>query len=61
MDFLAEANKLLPEMIALRRKLHQHPELAFAEYQTANLAAEMLNTCGYEVAEGIGGTGVVGY
>ena len=61
MDFLAEANKLLPEMIALRRKLHQHPELAFAEYQTANLAAEMLNSSGYEIVEGIGGTGVVGY
>jgi metal-dependent amidase/aminoacylase/carboxypeptidase family protein len=33
MNFLAEAEKLLPETTALRRKLHQHPELAFREHQ----------------------------
>lgn len=48
------------EFISLRRDIHQHPELAFEEHRTANLVAEKLKSWGYEVHEGIGGTGVVG-
>jgi hippurate hydrolase len=48
------------EFIALRRDLHQHPELAFEEHRTADLVARKLQAWGYEVARGIGGTGVVG-
>ena len=48
------------EFISLRRDIHQHPELAFEEHRTATLVAEKLKSWGYEVHEGIGGTGVVG-
>jgi hippurate hydrolase len=48
------------EFIALRRDLHAHPELAFAEHRTAALVAGKLAGWGYEVTTGIGGTGVVG-
>lgn len=51
---------LLPDLVALRRDLHAHPELAFAEHRTAGLVAEALRALGLEVHEGIGGTGVVG-
>ena len=40
--------------------LHRHPELSFAEHRTAGIVAEALRGLGYEVTEGIGGTGVVG-
>jgi amidohydrolase len=42
------------------RDLHAHPELGFAEHRTAGLVAARLRELGYEVTEGIGGTGVVG-
>ena len=43
-----------------RRYLHQRPELAFEEKETAAFVAEKLKSWGYDVVEGIGGTGVVG-
>ncbi|MEN9418871.1 MAG: hypothetical protein RI988_2491 [Pseudomonadota bacterium] len=49
-----------PEFVALRRDIHRHPELAFEERRTAALVAERLRAWGYEVTEGLGGTGVVG-
>jgi hippurate hydrolase len=48
------------EMIAIRRQIHQHPELAYEESTTAGLVAERLARWGYEVHRGLGGTGVVG-
>ncbi len=48
------------EFISLRRDIHRHPELAFAEHRTAALVAEKLEGWGYAVERGIGGTGVVG-
>lgn len=51
---------LLPSLVALRRDLHAHPELGFAEHRTAARVAECLRAAGLEVHEGIGGTGVVG-
>lgn len=48
------------EMIAWRRHLHQHPEFGFEEVQTAAFVAKKLRSFGIEeVAEGVGGTGVV--
>lgn len=41
------------------RHLHQHPELAFEETESAAYIAGLLRQWGYEVTEGIGGTGVV--
>lgn len=40
--------------------LHRHPETGFAETRTAAFVAERLAALGFEVATGIGGTGVVG-
>ena len=48
------------EMIAIRRDLHRHPELAFKEFRTAALVAEKLRGWGIAVSEGLAGTGVVG-
>lgn len=45
--------------IALRRDLHRHPELAFAEKRTSALVAEHLAGWGYEVTTGLAGTGIV--
>ncbi len=48
------------DLIAIRRDIHAHPELAFAEHRTAELVADRLSRLGLEVHRGIGGTGVVG-
>ena len=48
------------ELTAIYTDLHAHPELAFAEHRTAGIVAERLGAAGFEVHEGIGGTGVVG-
>ena len=45
---------------ALRRDIHQHPEIGFQEFRTSELVAERLKLWGYEVTRGLGGTGVVG-
>lgn len=51
---------LIQPLVALRRDIHAHPELGFAEHRTAARIAAKLRNCGLEVHEGIGGTGVVG-
>ncbi|QCB48712.1 M20 aminoacylase family protein [Hydrogenophaga sp. PAMC20947] len=49
-----------PELIALRRDLHAHPEIGFEEHYTAGRVVEALKVCGVdEVHTGIGRTGVV--
>jgi amidohydrolase len=50
-----------PELMALRRDLHAHPELGFEEVYTAGRISEALKLCGVdEIHTGIGKTGVVG-
>ncbi|WP_248769326.1 M20 aminoacylase family protein [Pseudomonas sp. MWU12-2345] len=48
------------ELTRIRRHIHQHPEMAYEEFQTAKLVAESLRAWGFSVTEGIGETGVVG-
>jgi amidohydrolase len=55
-----DVEDLLPALVALRRDLHAHPELAFEERRTSSVVAAALRECELEVHEGIGGTGVVG-
>ncbi|GHF76631.1 hippurate hydrolase [Kitasatospora xanthocidica] len=50
----------LPELEALYRELHRHPELAFQEHRTAAVVAAHLRAQGWETTERVGGTGVVG-
>ncbi|MRG54652.1 amidohydrolase [Phyllobacterium sp. SYP-B3895] len=56
----AGLDRFRDEAIALRRDLHAHPELGYHEHRTSRIVAEKLSAWGYEVATGIGGTGVVG-
>ena len=51
---------LLPELEALYKDVHSHPELSMQETRTASLAADRLRAAGYEVTTGVGKTGVVG-
>ncbi|MGV9842439.1 amidohydrolase [Streptomyces fungicidicus] len=44
----------------LYRDLHRHPELGLREHRTAKKAADALRDLGYDVTEGVGGTGVIG-
>ncbi len=52
--------EILPEIIAIRRKIHQNPELGFEEHETAKLVAQFLKDLGLEVKENVAKTGVVG-
>jgi len=57
---LRNLNELLPDLEALYKDVHSHPELSMQEKRTAGLAADRLRAAGYEVATGVGKTGVVG-
>jgi hippurate hydrolase len=50
----------IDRLVAIRRDLHAHPELAFQESRTADVVARELTACGLEVHRGLAGTGVVG-
>lgn len=56
----ANAQSLWPELKPLYEDLHAHPELSFQETATAAKMAERLKRLGFEVATGVGRTGVVG-
>jgi hippurate hydrolase len=48
-----------PQVESLYHDLHQHPELAFNERETAAKLAARAKELGFEVTTGVGGTGVV--
>ena len=50
----------LDDLVAIRRDLHAHPELAFNETRSAELVARELSAYGLEVHRGLAKTGVVG-
>ncbi len=56
----AEIDEMVPGMVAMRRDLHQHPELAFEEVRTSRIVAQRLQALGLEVQTGVAKTGVVG-
>ncbi|KRA83000.1 amidohydrolase [Altererythrobacter sp. Root672] len=53
-------DRTYPELEALYRDIHAHPELAMHETRTAALLAGQLRSAGFEVTEGVGDTGIVG-
>ncbi|MFD8252415.1 amidohydrolase [Streptomyces werraensis] len=57
---LAGLDTIRSEVESLYRELHRHPELGLREHRTARRAADALRDAGYDVTEGVGGTGVVG-
>ncbi len=56
-DAIAAAH---PELTAIRRDIHAHPELGMDEHRTAALVAETLRGWGVPVTENVGKLGVVG-
>jgi amidohydrolase len=57
---LNNLGRLIPDLEALYKDVHAHPELSMQETRTAGLAADRLRTAGFEVSTGVGKTGVVG-
>ena len=53
------AARLAPELVALRKTLHQHPELAFEEHETAKAVGAFLGRLKIPFKSGIGKTGIV--
>ncbi|HEY1348333.1 MAG TPA: amidohydrolase [Ktedonobacteraceae bacterium] len=56
----SEIDELLPDMVAMRRDLHEHPELAFEEVRTAGIVAGRLRALGLDVRTSVAKTGVIG-
>jgi amidohydrolase len=56
---LAEAH--YPDVLAMRRHLHMHPELSYQEVETSSFVAAQLQRLGLEVQTGIGGYGLTAF
>lgn len=56
----------LPELLAIRRDIHSHPELGFEEHRTSRIIQRELGSLGISYKSGVGGpeagtgTGVIG-
>ncbi len=59
-DLLQNIRTLQPELTAIRRDIHAHPEIGMDEHRTAALVAAKLREWGLTVTEGVGRFGVVG-
>jgi len=59
-DVRAEVDSIYPQMQALYRDLHEHPELSTREIETAAKLVAQLRALGFEVTTGVAGTGFVG-
>ncbi|MDK1373268.1 MULTISPECIES: M20 aminoacylase family protein [unclassified Sinorhizobium] len=57
---MTDLEMLERQMTEWRRDLHAHPEFGFEEKRTSAFVAAKLREFGLDVAEGVGGTGVVG-
>src|SRR6202142_3000477 len=57
---LKNLDRLIPDLEALYKDVHAHPEVSMQETRTAGLAADHLRAAGFEVTAGVGKTGVVG-
>ena len=60
MDLIDRIVHFQSEIQAIRRDIHAHPELRFAENRTGDVVAQKLAAWGIEVHRGMGTTGVVG-
>ena len=57
----ALAAEQAPRLVAIRRDIHAHPELAFEETRTAGIVAAELARLSIPHRTGVGGTGVIGW
>jgi len=53
------AAQYAPEIIAIRRHLHTHPELSEKEFKTADFICATLDSYGIKYTRGVGGNGIV--
>jgi hippurate hydrolase len=60
LDSTFGVSDILDDIEALYKDVHRHPELSMHEERTAAVAAQRLETAGFEVTTGVGTTGVVG-
>jgi hippurate hydrolase len=58
-EIKALADDVFPEGVRLRRAIHENPELAFEEEETARLVRQALEPLGLALRPGVAGTGVV--
>jgi amidohydrolase len=56
---LQPLDAIYPDLDALYRELHQAPELSSHEEKTAERLSRRMRSLGYEVQNGVGGTGMV--
>ena len=54
------SNKYEEDIIGLRRQIHENPELAFEEFKTSKLVVDELSKLGFDIYQGLAGTGVLG-
>lgn len=54
------ASALEPEMVSVRRHIHQHPELSKQEFKTMEFICDRLASLDIPFTKGVNGTGVVG-
>jgi amidohydrolase len=59
-QFKERAEVIYPEIVAMRRKLHAHPELAFEEVKTAAMVCAELDRLQIPYQHSVAKTGVVG-
>jgi amidohydrolase len=53
------ADEIFPEILEIRRFIHQHPELSFHEYKTAEYICEVIGKENIAYRQGIAGTGIL--
>lgn len=59
--YVERAQEMRDQLVAIRRDLHQHPELYFQEVRTAHKIADHLDELGIEYTPGVAKTGVVAH
>lgn len=60
MNPVEEAAAIEDELVTMRRRVHQRPELSYHETGTAKFVADRLEALGITVTRGVGGNGVLG-
>lgn len=58
-EIINKSREYFPEVVAIRRQLHQHPELSFCEKETAELIKRCLASKNIEFQSDIAGCGIV--
>ncbi|MFD0671064.1 M20 family metallopeptidase [Cohnella sp. GCM10027633] len=58
-ELLPAARELEGEIVGLRRRLHQYPELSLEEAETSAVIGALLEELGLSVRRGVGGYGVI--